>query len=119
MSWRKMLHWMEKTEESSSSTCWQAMACGRERGMELPGQPLDQGGAIEISLQRQNGELHLDVRNPSRSRASHHNGNKMALQNIRERLSLQFDVEAQYTVESSSDFYHVHLQIPYVREESR
>lgn len=81
-------------------------------------EPLDQGGVIEVSLQRQNDELHLDVRNPSRPRAPHHNGNKMALENIRERLALQFDVEAQYTVESSDDFYHVHIQIPYLRGQS-
>ena len=40
----------------------------------------------------------------------------MALENIRERLALQFDVEAKYTVESGSDFYHVHIQLPYVKE---
>ncbi len=82
-------------------------------------EPLDQGGVIDISLRYEDGELHLDVRNPSRPRAPQHNGNKMALENIRERLALQFDVEAQYTVESNGDSYHVHIQIPYVREESR
>lgn len=78
-------------------------------------EPLGQGGVIEVSLQRKNDELHLDVRNPSRPRAAHHHGNKIALENIRERLALQFDVEAQYTVESSDDFYHVHIQMPYLR----
>jgi two-component system sensor histidine kinase AlgZ len=82
-------------------------------------EPMDKGGVIDIRLQLLDGGLHLDVHNPGRPRAPYHQGNKMALANIRERLALLFDVEAQYTVESSDDFYHVHIQIPYVREESR
>ena len=39
----------------------------------------------------------------------------MALANIRERLSLLFDVEAQYQVENEEDQYHVHIRIPYVK----
>jgi len=80
-------------------------------------EPLQQGGVIEIRLQRTGGELHMDVRNPSRGQPGIHSGNKMALENIRERLALQFDVEAKYTVEIGSDFYHVHIQLPYVKEE--
>ena len=38
--------------------------------------------------------------------------------NIRERLALQFDVEARYKVESGKDFYHVDIVLPYVREET-
>jgi two-component system sensor histidine kinase AlgZ len=43
----------------------------------------------------------------------------MALDNIRERLALQFDVEASYIVETGKDYYHVHILIPYIKEESR
>jgi two-component system sensor histidine kinase AlgZ len=39
----------------------------------------------------------------------------MALSNIRERLALLFDVEAQYQVESDANQYQVHITIPYVR----
>ncbi len=82
-------------------------------------EPLEQGGAIDITLQRSGKELHIDVRNPSGAQGKHHNGNKMALENIRERLALQFDVEAQYAVESGGGFYHVHIQMPYVSEEEK
>lgn len=80
-------------------------------------EPLSEGGVIEVRLARIGRELHLDVRNPCRAEYGLHNGNKMALENIRERLALQFDVEAKYTVESGSDYYHVHIQLPYVKEE--
>lgn len=79
-------------------------------------EPLAEGGLIEVKLQRIGNELHLDVRNPCKGHSGRHNGNKMALENIRERLALKFDVEAKYTVESGNDFYHVHIQLPYVKD---
>ncbi len=81
-------------------------------------EPLSEGGLIEVKLQRIGGELHLHVRNPCLGKSGLHKGNKMALENIRERLALQFDVEAKYTVESSSDFYQVHIQLPYIKGET-
>lgn len=80
-------------------------------------EPLTEGGVIEIKLSRKGSELHMEVRNPCHGLNDVHNGNKMALENIRERLALQFDVEAKYTVESSSDYYHVLIQLPYKKEE--
>jgi two-component system sensor histidine kinase AlgZ len=79
-------------------------------------EPLSEGGLLEVKLQRIGNEFHMDVRNPCRGQCGVHQGNKMALENIRERLALQFDVEAKYTVESGNDFYHVHIQLPYVKE---
>jgi hypothetical protein len=38
----------------------------------------------------------------------------MALSNIRVRLSLLFDVEAQYQVERDAEHYMVHILFPYV-----
>ncbi len=82
-------------------------------------EPSEQGGTIDIKLQRNGNALYMDVRNSSTAQGKHHSGNKMALENIRARLALQFDVEAQYAVERGSNFYHVHIQMPYVREESK
>jgi two-component system sensor histidine kinase AlgZ len=79
-------------------------------------EPLPQGGVIEIRLYRERDELHLVVRNPAQaSTASHPNGHRLALSNIRERLSLLFDVEAQYQVERDEQHYQVHIVIPYVK----
>ncbi len=82
-------------------------------------EPLTAGGAIDIKLSHDDKEIHLDVRNPRQAQSDRHAGNKMALTNIRERLALQFDVEAQYTVETGKDFYQVHILLPYVREEKK
>jgi two-component system, LytTR family, sensor histidine kinase AlgZ len=78
-------------------------------------EPLPQGGNVEVQLYRDNDELHLKVSNPSQAQAEPHaHGNNMALTNIRERLNLLFDVEAQYQVESDEKHYQVHIIVPYV-----
>ena len=82
-------------------------------------EPLTEGGIIDVRLYRSGDEIHLEVYNPRQEQGSHHAGNKMALTNIRERLALQFDIEASYTVESGKDFYRVHIMLPYVKEENK
>ncbi len=79
-------------------------------------EPMSEGGVIEVRLYRDHDDLHLEVSNPARSQAATHtNGNKMALSNIRERLALQFDVEAEYQVERDASHYRVHIRIPYLK----
>lgn len=80
-------------------------------------EPLTAGGEINIKLYRNTNEIHLDVHNPRQAQSDRHSGNKMALNNIRERLALQFDVEGQYRVEAGKNFYHVHIMLPYIKEE--
>ena len=109
---------------------------------------LPQGGCIVVELSRNGNELRLKVENPCAPRGNEpqnaaqeasqqegigenpsvsgkfrkltwqHTGNKMALQNIRERLSLLFDAEARYQVESGKDFYRVEIALPYVKEKT-
>ena len=79
-------------------------------------EPLAEGGLVDIKLYRNGKEMHLEMYNPRQEQGNHHVGNKMALSNIRERLALQFDVEASYTVEIGKDFYRVHIKLPYVKE---
>ena len=82
-------------------------------------EPLPQGGSITVALRRSGDELRLKVENPCASNgAAPHAGNKMALQNIRERLALLFDVEARYKVESGADFYRVEITLPYMKEKT-
>ncbi|MDO8312781.1 MAG: histidine kinase [Sideroxyarcus sp.] len=83
-------------------------------------EPMTEGGIIEIRIYREGKELHLQVSNPvSVSAPSNTNGNKIALSNIRERLSLLYDVEADYRVERGADFYRVHILIPYKKDIAR
>ncbi|GAB4121113.1 MAG: histidine kinase [Sideroxydans sp.] len=80
-------------------------------------EPLAEGGVIEVGVRRDGNALHLHVANPvvaDRGNRSH--GHKMALANIRERLSLLFDVEADYRVNQTAGSYDVHIRIPYLTE---
>ncbi len=109
-------------------------------GIEL----LPQGGSINIVLRRSGDGLRLTMENPcvepSTSSAdirdsrglqnireleksvatytgnNRRQNNKMALQNIRERLDLLFDAEARYQVESGKNFYRVEIILPYIKE---
>jgi two-component system sensor histidine kinase AlgZ len=82
-------------------------------------EPLPQGGSITVALRRSGDELRLRVENPrTPGGVAPHAGNRMALQNIRERLALLFDVEARYKVESGADFYRVEITLPYMKEQT-
>ncbi|GAB4118134.1 MAG: histidine kinase [Sideroxydans sp.] len=80
-------------------------------------EPLAAGGLIEVSLYKADKRLHLEVRNPLPAVTVAKDGNRMALANIRERLALLFDVEAEYRVEQNADRYAVHIIIPWLRQE--
>lgn len=77
-------------------------------------EPMEEGGDIEVRLHRLDNEIHLEMRNPRIEHHVHRKGNKIALANIRERLSLLFDIEASYKVLMTRDSYEVDIVIPYV-----
>ena len=54
------------------------------------------------------------LRIPYQSEGKHHSGNKMALNNIRERLALHFDAESRLESKVSNGVYQVHIIIPHV-----
>ena len=83
-------------------------------------EPLIEGGCIHVLLRRNGGALQVVVDNPrpQQSDARLHAGNKIALQNIRERLDLLFDVEASYQVASGKDYYRVEITLPYMKEQA-
>lgn len=77
-------------------------------------EPLIAGGTIDIFMHQKGKEFQIKVENTCTPQLPFpHAGNKMALQNIRERLALLFDVEAQYEVEQGKDFYRVTISLPY------
>lgn len=79
-------------------------------------EPSAEGGTIDVKLYRDHEEMHLVVTNPARARTPPRvGGNKMALANIRERLALLFDVEAEYQVRNDADQYQVHITLPYTK----
>lgn len=77
-------------------------------------EPQAGGSVIEVGIHLADNRLHLEVRNPLSATARHTDGNHLALANIRERLALLFDVEAEYRVERDDGSYAVQIVIPYL-----
>ncbi len=78
-------------------------------------EPLAAGGVIGVRVYVADKRLNLEVRNPLPAAAVESGGNHLALANIRERLALLFDVEAEYRVERKPDSYGVHIAMPYLK----
>ncbi len=77
-------------------------------------EPHPEVGVISVNIYRSRNELHIDIRNPfHNSGESHHIGNKMAMANIRERLLLFFDAEASLKTSVGSNYYQVHIVLPF------
>ena len=79
-------------------------------------EPSMEPGVISIHISNDRDRVHMLLRNPFRAEGSHHAGNKMALANIRERLSLHFDAEASLQTRTSDGHYEVRITLPYVKE---
>ncbi len=76
-------------------------------------EPSADPGVIEIEVVGRRDRVDIFVRNPFVERpGTHHGGNKMAMQNIRERLALHFDAEAQIVSGPRSGRYVVQLSLP-------
>ena len=82
-------------------------------------EPLGFAGEITITLLRQGDQLHITLSNPcpQNSATAVHSGNQMALTNIRERLSLFFDLDARLDARADphGGRYDVHVVLPYRR----
>lgn len=78
-------------------------------------EPHREGGEISLNIYRSQDMVHIVIRNPYAEEGSHHAGNKIALANIRERLSLHFDLDATLKSELLGAVYQVHITMPYTR----
>jgi two-component system sensor histidine kinase AlgZ len=70
-------------------------------------------GLIEVSIERRNDRLWLQLTNPYHEDYHHRQGNRMALANIRERLQLHFDVEASLNTRIAEGRYEIGIAMPY------
>jgi len=75
-------------------------------------EPLIGGGTITVQVYTKQNEVHLILKNPYTAQSKHHNGNNMALKNIKERLTLHFDLEASLKCKQINDIYEVHITLP-------
>lgn len=75
-------------------------------------------GVISINVFQRRNQVHAVLRNPYQENGNRHAGNRMALNNIRERLQLHFDVEATLSTRIAADSYQVHIVMPYRMQRS-
>jgi two-component system sensor histidine kinase AlgZ len=79
-------------------------------------EPLPEGGVVTIVGRAADGMISLEVGNPvSAGKRSTRPGNRMALDNIRQRLDLVFHGQAAVSVNDAGDAYQVTLRFPLVR----
>jgi two-component system sensor histidine kinase AlgZ len=78
-------------------------------------EPRVEPGEISIDIYKSRNQVHAVLRNPYSREGKHHGGNKMALNNIRERLQLHFDAEGTLETRVGEDVYQVHIVLPYVK----
>lgn len=79
-------------------------------------EPAPNGGEVTVGASRKGDELTLMVRNTCTSAENGRSGNRMALNNIRERLDLHFDAEARMSAYRTDDEYVVRITLPYRHE---
>lgn len=77
-------------------------------------EPLTEGGVVTISLKKRGASTRISVSNPLSDKTDQrqHKGNKMAQDNIRQRLALAYSLEAPLKVEDTGKNYTVAFNIP-------
>ena len=69
-------------------------------------------GVIEIAARVAGERLRIELSNPYHPEHQHRQGNRMALENIRERLQLHFDIEAEFESRIEGERYRIVIVIP-------
>jgi Predicted signal transduction protein with a C-terminal ATPase domain len=81
-------------------------------------EPLGEPGEISVEIVERGRELVITLINPIPSgqeysnSATHNQGNRMAISNIRERLQLHFDAEARLKTDTENGLYRVTIVLP-------
>ena len=82
-------------------------------------EPAREPGEISLNIYRSHDKVHIVVKNPIAGGASRHKGSGIALDNIRERLLLHFDLDAKLKSEPLGAVYQVHIVLPYTRDRTQ
>ncbi|MGV8894256.1 MAG: sensor histidine kinase [Burkholderiaceae bacterium] len=78
-------------------------------------EPVSAPSVISVRLKRSIDRIQIVVSNPYHGQDKNVTGNNMALVNIRERLALLFDVEAQLSTAVVDGKFEVQLRFPYLK----
>jgi two-component system sensor histidine kinase AlgZ len=76
-------------------------------------EPATEPGEITIRFECRDSRLRVELSNPMAATDSHTHGNQMALNNIRERLMLFFDLDATLVTKADSGRFSVSIEFPY------
>ena len=68
---------------------------------------------VAVRIERRGDRILASIENPYLEAEVQRAGNRMALENIRERLQLFFDAEAKIAIRTAGGRYRVELEIPY------
>lgn len=79
-------------------------------------EPEIDGGTIKVIGERDDDRLSITLQNTNSKNLVHRQGNKMALDNIRERLQSHFLGQATIECQDEDDVYYVKLRLPYVNQ---
>ena len=79
-------------------------------------EPAAEAGEVIVRIARHGRELRIEVDNPAAAQGAHHAGNRMALDNIRERLMLFHDLEARLEIDEADGRYRVRIRLPWKTE---
>lgn len=74
---------------------------------------IPEGGEVLIEGARDGKRLRIDIRNPRARRAGRTDGNRMALDNIRQRFELAYGSRADVAIEEGDDHYRITLRFPF------
>lgn len=75
-------------------------------------QPLAEGGVVRVKASLEAGNVHLSVLNPGSEGAAHHQGNRMALDNIRHRLEALHGSSVEVFCRADGQQYETHIIYP-------
>ena len=81
-------------------------------------EPEINGGTIKVEGELKHHQLVITVQNTNSKNLVHRQGNKMALNNIRERLSAHYDGKAMIECREENDIYFATLTIPYKKQKT-
>ena len=79
-------------------------------------EPLSGGGTITVEGRAHGADIEFIIRNPYSSALHEHAGNRLAQDNVRQRLEAHFGLRGRLTIAESADQYVVRIQIPHPRD---
>jgi len=82
-------------------------------------EPSAETGTIEIAITQPAERVRVEITNPLASVPPTRGGNQMALSNVRERLMLLYDMEAELKTGVESGRFRLQLEFPYRKERRR